>query len=647
MTPTLTPLQIPLSDLDLHPHNVRAKSPETYEADNIAHLKASIAKIGLIQPLVVQKQGKGYGVLAGGRRLAALKALAADKAAKGVTSKTPIDCRVVPDDCDLTTTISLVENITQAAMTPLDEFEAFAAMMEVDGQSVQTIALTFNTTEAAVKERLRYGMVHPEIRAAARAKTLTLDAMKAFASHPSQDVQLEVYTALSREGDYLQAYEVRNALKSRGVQVSDALGAYVLEEYKAKDGPIAADLLEEHSVLEDLALAQEILLAKLHAAAEAERTRLGFAWADAAPTHSWEMFSDYGRVYPGQVEPDAAGQKRLDEITTRMEALEEQQNNEGISDEEYAAIEDEYDQLSEEADDLQTAYKPDDLARAGVVATWNNGVHLTVGLVRPEEKVADKKAAEGSKTQPDDDAITYPASLDADLKTERAMVLGAALASAPELACDLALFKLVADVLGSGTSVTYGFGIAASREYRSHNCLDEIDDQAGIVMAEREGQLSMGWADDKTSPADQFAAFRKLKPTEKAKLVAFAMAQTIKPSFARDDPATGLMAAVEAEALPDIRALWTPNAAFFNRLKKAQLLAILSKDLGLAQEAAGLGTAKKAEIVAFLGELFGKPFATLTDTQRAAIAAWCPPGMQTPEAKAATSKGKAPTKKAA
>ena len=66
-------------------------------------------------------------------------------------------------------------------------------MMEVDGQTPETIAKTFGTTVAAVKGRLRYGLIHPDIRAAARGKVITLDTMKAFAEHPSQEAQREVF----------------------------------------------------------------------------------------------------------------------------------------------------------------------------------------------------------------------------------------------------------------------------------------------------------------------------------------------------------------------------------------------------------------------------------------------------------------------
>ena len=77
---------------------MRSNSPETYDPESIAHLKASIAVLGLLQPLLVQKIDGKYGVLAGGRRHAALKELVADKSVKGFAlAKTKVDCRLVPD----------------------------------------------------------------------------------------------------------------------------------------------------------------------------------------------------------------------------------------------------------------------------------------------------------------------------------------------------------------------------------------------------------------------------------------------------------------------------------------------------------------------------------------------------------------------
>ena len=148
-------------------------------------------------------------------------------------------------------------------------------------------------------------------------------------------------------------------------------------------------------------------------------------------------------------------------------------------------------------------------------------------------------------------------------------------------------------------------------------------------MAAAHEALDLSWMDEARSPADQFSAFRELDPGEKAKLVAYATGSTTLSGFARDPRRDSLMYEFEAEIMPDIRAHWAPNAALFNRFKKAWLLKILGEELGLAQEAVTLASSSKKEIVAFFEKLFAEPFATLTNAQRDAVATWCPPKFQT------------------
>jgi ParB family chromosome partitioning protein len=178
-------------------------------------------------------------------------------------------------------------------------------------------------------------------------------------------------------------------------------------------------------------------------------------------------------------------------------------------------------------------------------------------------------------------------------------------------------------------SVTQAIKVEARKDYRSHAKMDEIDETSLEQVAAAHDALDLSWLDDARSPADQYAAFRALDAGEKAKLVAYATASTTQSCFARDRQRDSLMHDFEIEIMPDIRVHWTPTAALFNRFKKAWLLKILGEDLGLAQESVTLASSSKKEIVAFCDKLFAEPFATLTDAQRAAVDAWCPPMMQT------------------
>ena len=303
--PELTEIEVALKDLVVHDLNARAGSPEAYEADDIPVLAASIATLGLLNPLIVQKVGKHWGVIAGGRRRAALLHLVNDKSAKGWTMRSKVTCRAIADDVAAATAITVAENVTQKAMDPLDEFEAFARMMETGGHSPESIATMFGVERRRVVDRLRFGRIHPEIRAAARMRHITLDAMKAFAEHPDQEVQAALFREM--QGQFMAAWAIRDKLRNRGVKIGDALGQLVVEGYRAAGGEIAADLIEEDGILTDEGLVETLLMETLHARAEEERARLGLKWAAAERSPDYEAMRAYGRVYPQQIGVEEAG----------------------------------------------------------------------------------------------------------------------------------------------------------------------------------------------------------------------------------------------------------------------------------------------------------------------------------------------------
>ena len=650
----LTDTQIALKDLHLHPLNARAASPEAYTAADIPVLAASIATLGLLNPLIVQKteaDGKqAWGVLAGSRRLAALRLLAEDKSAKGWTKMTKIACRVIGEDIAAATAITVAENVTQAPMDPLDEYEAFARMIEAGGHDVESIAKTFGVEARRVAERLRYGQVHPDIRRAAREKRITLDVMKAFASHPDHGTQWAVYEAT--EGQYRQAWTIRDRLEKAGLKLGSPLGRYVEAEYRAADGAIMADLIAEDSVLTDEALVERVLEAKLQLHAEEERVRLGFAWAEGRRSCDYEALRPFGRTYPSAVEPEGEAAERCRVIADRLLAIDEARDAaEEIDDgTDFDALEDECVALTEEHEGLTTGWSEEQCAKAGVIAHWRyDRVEVVTGLIRPGDMetetgqtssgvsgAATGTGQAGNESGTDgatDDGIApfeVAASLAADLRTERAIVIGAGLAADPALAQDLALFKIVSDLWNAhGTRVSWSMGITASRSERPHGKPDGMDQRpAEAIAALREG-VDLTWMDGARSVTERFERFRRLDADMKARIVGVAMAEAIAPAELGDHEA--LLTHVAGQVVPAMRAAWRPTGeAFFGRNKKAQLLDLLARDLKQPEEAARLATAKKVEVVDYFDRLFAAPFATLTPEQRAAVETWCPPGMEVP-----------------
>ena len=651
IAPELTATEVALKDLAVHELNARgrgdgAAGSTAHAAEDVAELAASILELGLLNPLIVQRAGKAWGVLAGGRRLAAMQRLAGDRVARGWTMRTKVSCRALGDDVAAATAVTLAENVTQRAMDPIDEYEAFARMMEVGGHDPDAIARLFGVERRRVVERLRYGRVHPDIRAAARAKEISLDVMKAFAEHPDPEAQREAFEGV--RGSYVNAWTLRDRLRARGTRVGDALGQLVVEEYRAQGGAIVADLIEEDSILADDALVERILMGKLAAHAEGERAEQGLAWAEARREVDWPALRPYGRAYPVTVEPDGEDAERCREVADRLQAIEEELDAEHEDDlpDDAEALHAEHERLGEEHDALTTGWSPEDRACAGVLATWDgSGITTVAGLIRPEDReerrgppggaTAAGGAATGSAGEDgagpgqDDDApqdFVLSASLEGDLRTERAAVIGAGLAADPALAHDLLLFKVAAELMAGFGRVSYALRITAQRALRPHGKPDEVDPRPVEALARLREGLDLAWWEDHRSVPKRFEAFRRLELDMKARITAAAMADAVEP--ADMDHREPLLAHVARQAVPELRAAWRPTGeAFFARLTKGALLGILARDLRQPEEAARLAGERKGAVVEHLERLFAEPFATLTPEQREAVETWCPPGM--------------------
>ena len=359
---------------------------------------------------------------------------------------------------------------------------------------------------------------------------ITLDAMKAFAEHPDQEVQAALFREM--QGQFMAAWAIRDKLRNRGVKIGDALGQLVVEGYRAAGGEIAADLIEEDGILTDEGLVETILMETLHARAEEERARLGLKWAAAERSPDYEAMRAYGRVYPDQIGVEEAG-PRASEIADRMAEIEEQRETDESADPE--ALDAEWLRLDAEYDDLTNRYAPEDLARAGVIATWERGeVTLFPGLVRPEDKpgaapvtgaTGESGASDGGGTgtgagasggseAPEEETGPAPLalseSLKTDLKTEQAAVVGSALAADPALAQDLLLFKVVADMMGRFSRVSYALGITAAEASRPHARPEGVDGRAAEALETLHAGLDLSWWDERSprSLPERFERFR-------------------------------------------------------------------------------------------------------------------------------------------
>ena len=132
------------------PHNARK---EILRDDAFAELKASIRENGLLQPVVVRQDGPRHMLIAGHRRLEAVRELAAESPADPCWRK----ILAIERDVDERTAegLSLVENLQRQDLDPVDEAQAYVRLRDTYGLSLGAIADLVHKSKMHVSRRVR------------------------------------------------------------------------------------------------------------------------------------------------------------------------------------------------------------------------------------------------------------------------------------------------------------------------------------------------------------------------------------------------------------------------------------------------------------------------------------------------------------
>ena len=307
---------VPLSELRLSRRNFRKTA-----ADSVAALAASIQRLGLLQNLTVipADDGEHYEVVAGGRRLAALKLLAKSKR---MAPDYEVPCLLVSDDA--ARTASLTENVQREAMHPADQFEAFAALV-AEGRPIEDIAADFGVTPLVVERRLKLANVSPRLMADYRAGAVTLDQLMALTITDD----LAAQEAAFYDAPHWQRHPaaLRDRLTERQIDALHPTARFVgLEAYTAAGGSTKRDLFsdDDHGVyLDDPALLERLVREKLAPVADTVRAE-GWGWVEVVP-HLNHADRNLFHAAPWQRrKPTAKEARRLVSLQSRLDKLDAQ-----------------------------------------------------------------------------------------------------------------------------------------------------------------------------------------------------------------------------------------------------------------------------------------------------------------------------------
>ncbi|MDT7434736.1 ParB/RepB/Spo0J family partition protein [Citrobacter freundii] len=588
--PTKNLILVPLSRLVLRPtgRNVR-KTPRM----SIPELAASIQRVGLLQNLIViaSADGEHYEVVAGGRRLAALKLLAKKHR---ISKEWEVPCLLVADGT--ARTASLTENVQREAMHPADQFEAFAALV-AEGRPIEDIAADFSVSPLVVQRRLNLANVSPRLLADYRAEAVSLDQLMALAitdDHTAQEVAFYDAPTWQRQPSAL-----RDRLTEREIDAyRHPLVRFVgLDTYEAAGGGVRRDLFAEGDAgvyLTDAALLDRLAQDRL-AGIAAEVKAEGWAWVDATPGVTHADLHAFQRAPRERREPTKREAQRIEKLQAKMQELAAAVDDAlDVDDEEKAdALQEEGEAVGEQLQALEDGlqdYSPTVKAAAGAIVTIDRNGQAVIhcGLLREAEAKALRTLERLRQGFSGEDAVNDDEGEDGDsegqpktaamsdrlaqrLSAHRTAALQIEVARHPQVALAALVHGMVQTVLQESH---YGHDLPLGVSLKVQDRLEGMAPdwpESPAAVALREMQQVAGEALPEDS-AELFAALLAKSQDELVRLLAVCVAVTVDvvtPRTTRQQPGEELAQAVGL----DMAAWWKPsNEGYFRHVPKAAIL---------------------------------------------------------------------------
>ncbi|MGE0315740.1 MAG: ParB N-terminal domain-containing protein [Lautropia sp.] len=575
---------VPLSQLRPSRRNVRKTAGASVDA-----LAASIARVGLLQNLTVilASDGEHYEVVAGGRRLAALKLLAKKHR---IAKDWEVPCLLVQDAS--ARTVSLTENVQREAMHPADQFEAFAALV-AEGRPVEDIAADFAVTPLVVRRRLKLANVSSRLMADYRADAVTLDQLMALSitdDHAAQEAAFYDAPQWQRNPSNL-----RERLTEREIGASHPLVRFVgLGTYERAGGGIRRDLFAEGDAgvyLNDAALLETLVCQKLASMADTIRTE-GWAWVDTTPAATYADLQAFQRAPRERRTPGKREAQRIEKLQAKIQDVAEAIDAAMDADEDKAeALQEEGERLGEQLQALEDGlldYAANVKAAAGAIVTIDRNGEAVIhrGLLREAEAKALRtleklrQGFSGAEIEGDDegeDADEAPKAaamsdrLAQRLSVHRTAALQIEVARHPQVALAALVHGMVQTVLQSRH---YGndlpLGVRLTVQDRLEGMAPDWPESAAAV-ALREVQQVAGEALPQDS-AELFAALLAMEQDELVKLLAVCVASTVDVVTPRATPHQPGAELAQAVGL-DMAAWWKPTAeGYFRHIAKPAIL---------------------------------------------------------------------------
>jgi ParB family transcriptional regulator, chromosome partitioning protein len=183
---TETTHQVAIGQIKTNQHQPR----QFFDDEKLQELAASIKKNGILQPLIVEKQGLSYHLVAGERRLRA--------AQMAGLSEVPIIVHEFSSEQRLE--VALIENIQREDLKPIEQAKAYEQLIKQAGLSHEELAMRLGKSRSAITNSLRLLHLPNDVQVSVESGKVSAGHARALLSLESRpDLQQKLHESIVKE----------------------------------------------------------------------------------------------------------------------------------------------------------------------------------------------------------------------------------------------------------------------------------------------------------------------------------------------------------------------------------------------------------------------------------------------------------------